>query len=394
MATITIEIGRKGKKKMRPVSFLVCHRQTKKRIPTEIHVTDSEISSNGKRVKAYGKAMLLEHMRRKLEDKLMSISLEIAGRRNVDAAYIVRRMSMCEGPTGFFEFAEEWMARATVKGLRNYKTMLRSLEAYNGGRSLEFSEINFRFLTGFEDFLNDKPRAKSLYIGHLRHLYREAMLRYNSDEELVIKNDPFLRYRVPRQAARKGVRALTLEDFLKVYACRPTPGGRAEIARDAFVLSFCLMGMNSADMYECTDFRGGILRYCRAKTRDRRSDGAYIEVRVHPIVSDLMEKYRGRKRVFSFCERYADASTFNKSLNAGLKEVGRTVGIEGLQFYQARHTFATLSRNLMRFSKSDVDEALNHVGDFGIADIYIVRDFSIINDNNFRLIERVFCGKK
>ena len=29
----------------------------------------------------------------------------------------------------------------------------------------------------------------------------------------------------------------------------------------------------------------------------------------------------------------------------------------------------------------DVDEALNHIGNFGIADIYIAKDFSIINDN-------------
>ena len=74
----------------------------------------------------------------------------------------------------------------------------------------------------------------------------------------------------------------------------------------------------------------------------------------------------------------------------GLKTVGKAVGISDLEFYQARHTFATLSRNLMKFSKGDVDEALNHVGSFEVADIYIAKDFSIINDNNFKLIKRVF----
>ena len=48
----------------------------------------------------------------------------------------------------------------------------------------------------------------------------------------------------------------------------------------------------------------------------------------------------------------------------------------------------------MRFSKSDVDEALNHVGSFDVADIYITKDFSIINENNFKLIERVFGLKR
>ncbi len=80
----------------------------------------------------------------------------------------------------------------------------------------------------------------------------------------------------------------------------------------------------------------------------------------------------------------------HSNINKGLKEVGKAVGIPKLQFYQARHTFATLSRNMMKFSKSDVDEALNHVGSYGIADVYISKDFSIINENNFKLIEEVF----
>lgn len=92
MATITIEIGKKGKKKVRPVSFLVCHGKTKKRIPTEIFVTDSEISSNGEKIKEPHKAKLIEQMRRKLEDKLFAMSLELVG-QEVDATFIVERLS-------------------------------------------------------------------------------------------------------------------------------------------------------------------------------------------------------------------------------------------------------------------------------------------------------------
>ena len=36
------------------------------------------------------------------------------------------------------------------------------------------------------------------------------------------------------------------------------------------------------------------------------------------------------------------------------------------------------------------DEALNHVGNYEIADVYITKDFSIINDNNFKLLDKVF----
>ena len=71
------------------------------------------------------------------------------------------------------------------------------------------------------------------------------------------------------------------------------------------------------------------------------------------------------------------------------REIAAKNGSKG-EIYQARHTFATLSRNLMKFSKGDVDEALNHVGNYEIADVYITKDFSIINDNNFKLLDKVF----
>ena len=216
------------------------------------------------------------------------------------------------------------------------------------------------------------------------------MRKYNTDYEQVIKNDPFMRYKVPRQVLKKGVRALSLEQLLKIYNFEGEPHSRAQLARDCFILSFCLMGMNSVDMYYCADRKGDVIRYKRAKTKDRRSDEAYIEVVINPFIKDLVKKYKGKNKVFNFSERYSTASTFNQNLNKGLKDVGKAVGIEGLNFYQARHTFATLSRNLMRFSKSDVDEALNHVGSLDIADVYIAKDFSIINDNNAKLIEEVF----
>jgi len=47
----------------------------------------------------------------------------------------------------------------------------------------------------------------------------------------------------------------------------------------------------------------------------------------------------------------------------------------------------------MKFSKGDIDEALNHLGNYEIAYVYITKDFSIINDNNFKLLDKVFKTK-
>ena len=389
MATLKIEIKSGVGRKTFSVSFLVCQGKSKKRISTGIKVTSSDLSANGKRIKDANKARLIEKMRRDLQDRLDALSLELTG-CDMDASEIVRRITLSrEGEVlDFFAFAEKWLSETTIKGKANYRCMLNSLSSYIGCRRLSFREITYKFLSGFEVFLKDKPRAQSLYIGQMRHLYRIALREYGnvlSDTS----GDPFLRYRVPRQVQKKGVRALSADELFRV-ATYEGSSVRDVLARDCFLLSFCLMGMNTVDMYHCETYRDGVICYNRAKTKDRRYDGAYIEVAVHERVKTLVERYRGKGRVFSFSNRYCAASTFNQNINVGLKDVGKAVGIEGLQFYQARHTFATLSRNMMKFAKSDVDEALNHVGSCDIADVYIKKDFTIINENNMKLLDRIF----
>lgn len=390
MATLKIEIKSGEGRKTFSVSFLVCQGKSKKRIPTGLKVTSSELSANGKRIKDLNKARLIEKMRRDFQDRLDALSLELTG-HDMDASEIVRRITLSrEGEVlDFFVFAEKWLSETTIKGKVNYVCMINSLSSYIGCRRLPFREITYKFLSGYEVFLRGKPRAQSLYIGQIRHLYRLALREYGNVVTNNADGDPFLRYRVPRQVLRKGVRSLSVDELCRIARYEGT-GVRDTLARDCFLLSFCLMGMNTVDMYQCETYRNGMICYNRAKTKDRRYDSAYIEVVVHERVKALVERYSGKSGVFSFSSRYYMAQTFNRNINIGLKVVGKAVGIDNLQFYQARHTFATLSRNMMKFAKSDVDEALNHVGSYDIADVYIKKDFTIINENNMKLLDRIF----
>ena len=393
MATITTEFGKLSSKKQRAVYLRVRDKKTEKRIATGIKVEESEISPKTKKIKNFEKAQAVEKLKAELMLKMTSMAPEINYNDNMDANRIASTIVKQEKAESldFFSFAEDWISKNSEKSRANYKCTLNALEAFLKRRKLDFSEINYTLLKNFELFLSDRPRAKSMYLGYVRHLYREAMLEYNTDEVTIIKNDPFMRYKAPKQVMKKGVRALSKEDILNIYHFKTDePYCRTQLARDFFILSFCLMGMNSADMYNATTIQKQVIKYNRTKTKDRRSDDAYIEVKVHPFIKPLMKKYAGATHVFNLYRRYASFRELNANLNKGLKDVGKAVGIPKLQFYQARHTFATLSRNMMKFSKSDVDEALNHVGSYDIADVYITKDFSIINENNFKLIEEVF----
>jgi len=78
-------------------------------------------------------------------------------------------------------------------------------------------------------------------------------------------------------------------------------------------------------------------------------------------------------------------------LNIGLKQVGKVLHLEDLEFYAARHSWATIAVNKAGVDKYAVHSALNHIDEkMKITDIYIERDFKMENDANEKVINSVF----
>lgn len=148
--------------------------------------------------------------------------------------------------------------------------------------------------------------------------------------------------------------------------------------------------MNSADLYNATEIKGEYITYNRTKTKDRRNDNARMEVRIHPAIKHLVEKYRGKDYVFNFSERFSNMADLNRSINIGLKEIGAAIGIPNLQFYSARHSMATIAINDLRINKYIVNDMLCHVDQsMKITDLYIKKDYTQVNEANFQLIDYI-----
>jgi integrase len=155
------------------------------------------------------------------------------------------------------------------------------------------------------------------------------------------------------------------------------------------------MGMNSADLYNCTDYDGEYITYFRTKTKDRRKDHAEMKIKVHPCIAALLKKYKGDDHVFNFCERYSSLENLNRAINMGLKKVGEEAGIPKLQFYSARHSFATIAANDVRIPLYIVNDMLCHIDNsMKITNLYIKKDFTLINEANFKFIDYVLNQKK
>lgn len=116
-------------------------------------------------------------------------------------------------------------------------------------------------------------------------------------------NSPFDNLEIPKQEATRK-RAIPAEAIKKIWELpyQYNNTGKEKkcpynLAKDCFIISFCLMGMNSIDLYSCSTLEGKAITYYRSKTKDRRLDKAKMKVIVPPILQPLMEKYQDQTKI-------------------------------------------------------------------------------------------------
>ena len=290
----------------------------------------------------------------------------------------------------FIKFSREWIASTTIKGAPNYTTAINALVRFVGKEELDINLITLDFLEQFKAFLIGERDARtkklmqqgkrvtsnrtlSLYLVSIKKLFNEAKRKFNKKDKnlILIPNSPFEDFKIPKQEATrkraipadiiKKVWKLPYKDMKKGYksTCR------YNLAKDCFILSFCLIGINSADLYNATKMRGNTIIYNRTKTKARRLDGAKMMVDIPKIVQPLIDKYKDStgKRLFNFYQYYGDEKTFNKAINSGLKEIGSILEVDDLEYYAARHSWATIALNKVGIDKYIVHAALNHIDD-------------------------------
>ena len=318
----------------------------------------------------------------------------------------------------FIKFSREWIASTTIKGAPNYTTAINALVRFVGKEELDINLITLDFLEQFKAFLIGERDARtkklmqqgkrvtsnrtlSLYLVSIKKLFNEAKRKFNKKDKnlILIPNSPFEDFKIPKQEATrkraipadiiKKVWKLPYKDMKKGYksTCR------YNLAKDCFILSFCLIGINSADLYNATEMRGNTIIYNRTKTKARRLDGAKMMVNIPKIIQPLIEKYKDTagKRLFNFYQYYGDEKTFNKAINYGLKEIGAILEVDDLEYYAARHSWATIALNKVGIDKYIVHAALNHIDDsMKVTDIYIERDFVNENKANAKVVKYVF----
>ncbi len=313
----------------------------------------------------------------------------------------------------FIKFCDQHIKKLKSEGrdgtAATHRVIRNSLVDYFKRESFSINEIHSNMLVSYEKYLRSERKLKRFnqlgnpvysikkglsdsglhnHMRDLRTLFNAAREKYNNEDIGIykVKHYPFKKYKVGSPPPTRK-RNNTLEEVLKIRDCITQVDSRAELAKELYMLSFYLCGINAVDLYNLTDnnIKNGRINYNRSKTERKRKDNAFISIKVPKVATSLLEKYVGL-----LSSRYANTYCLNWALCKGMEQLRTITGIQGITLYWARHTFATVARNKCRMSKDDIALALNHV-DSGnkITDIYIEKDWKIIDDVQRKVIKKL-----
>lgn len=381
-------------------------------IPTDKYVNEQGLSSKSEVRDPY----VVEYCMRKIThwmDRLNRVDSE-----EWTVKEVVDYLKNENSDVSFSDYARRHEARMIDNGqertARNYRYAYEHLERYAGTNRVPFSMLTSTFLTNWIKTLEHTHRAKEMYPVCVRQIFKSAILELNDEERGIvrIKFNPWPKIQIPRpdKAEKLAITPEECRDFFnaplpETKMASPLP----ELGRDVAMMVLCLGGINAVDLFNMKkeDYFNGILHYKRAKTKKFRADEAYMEMRVHPILHSIFEKYgsstidgsngydrvTGKEWLFNFHKRLSSSDSFNSNVNIGIKKICESMGMRKEDWYSVytfRHTWGTVAQNDCGASISEVAFGMNHSAGHKVTRGYLKLDFTPAWELNEKVVELIF----
>lgn len=267
---------------------------------------------------------------------------------------------------------EELKEAGQVGSASVYSNVSKSIKKH-AKKELTFAEITPRWLTGYEKAVSNDLAYTTIgiYLRTLRAVFNRAI----GDGIITEAAYPFSRtdrdgkYRIPTGSGTKT--ALTIEQMAAVANYTPATDSM-ERSRDLFLLSFHLGGINFKDLLllKWSDVKNEEITFVREKTkRTTKQKDKAIYIPVNKQASTLISKLKGVDNsgyILPYMKSDATPTdilritqNITRQVNKHLTTIGKSLNIEGLSTYVARHSFATIMKN-SGVSVAFISETLGH----------------------------------
>lgn len=241
----------------------------------------------------------------------------------------------------FKQVSEQYQKELIEDGRGSYAGMLqnslRLFFEFTGG-DVFLSEISTITISEFERWLKRKGVSQT-YISMTLSMTRTIVNRAIRMQLVTYSVHPFTYWKRPADPERE--LDISVEDVRAIRDAQPRLK-KQRIARDIFMLSYYLGGINLIDLLEI-DFRGvSILEYTRHKSRNMKLSDKRISFTLQPEAKELISKWMNRntgRLDFGYKFSYKN---FLAYVTRSIKSLAKDIDIQDYRkvcYYTARKSF-------------------------------------------------------
>lgn len=254
---------------------------------------------------------------------------------------------------------------------------------------LQFDAVTPEYLERFENELRSAKKSQNTIAIHLRNLrmiYNKAIDADKIDQS----SYPFRRFKI--KTAPKRDRDMEIEDLCKLRDAELRLISHKR-ARDLFMLSFYMCGINFKDMLHAqkSDIHRDRLVVDRIKTNQPLSIKITTEARL------IIDRYPGKKYMLSLLEEKLKTTNPNRKsivykdvtdqTNIKLKKIAEDLDIpDKISTYHARHTWSSIAFNECGVSEEIIGLALGHASPKRVTAGYIKKKYELADRANEAVI--------
>lgn len=241
----------------------------------------------------------------------------------------------------FSQVSEQYQKELTEDGRGSYAGMLqnslRLFRDFSGG-DMFLSEISTVTISEFERWLKRKGLSQT-YTSMTLSMTRTIINRAIRAQFVTYQLHPFAYWKRPADEEREI--DISVEELAAIRDSQPRLK-KQRIARDLFMLSYYLGGINLIDLLNI-DFRGvSVLEYVRHKSRNTKTSDKRISFTIQPEAKELIRKWTNRntgKLDFGYKFSYKN---FLQFITRSIKSLAKDLDIPNYKkvcYYTARKSF-------------------------------------------------------
>lgn len=398
--TISLDTRRARKNGTYPLILRISHQQQSSSIPLKLYLLEKDWDDKNRKIKKSFKSKdsitLLNNTLSKKLSNALDIVMKLQQEGELDSLSVTELKYKIENPVAdhtFYSFTEvlvkDLKATNRFGTARSYEGVVRVLKTFTNYRNLNFENINYNFLTKFETYHlknGNSLNGLSVYMRAIRAIYNKAIKAGIADKEKY----PFAAYTIKTQPTEK--RALEWDKLKKIIALQLEPGHPLFNARNYFVTSYMLYGMNFTDLAHLKE--SNILNN-RIKYRRKKTSKLY-DIEITQNLQKIFEHYLSQNNFGGYIFpilRTDDPAQQDRSIrwaqsryNKKLKKIAVLCDIEeNLTSYVSRHSFATQAM-LKEVPLNAISSMMGH-SSLKTTEVYLKSlPSNILDDYNKRII--------